>query len=251
MLLFATKVEFPEHVFMVRGNHETESLSRAYGFYRELTAKYSAALYRAVLLVFSSLPLCAVIGDCIFCVHGGISPLLSNLTELENRAKPRDFSRPGLFTDMVWSDPSIEIECFARNPRGCGCLYGPEALAQFLAENNLDLMIRSHEACEDGTSWPFEGDAESCEDCVTVFSTSNYCEQGNAGAVLFVDADLLVDVEVFPALTPDEVNKQRIVMPYWLSDLITRKKKGNPVKVEQKLVKCDENNNQANVIADV
>jgi protein phosphatase len=66
MILFSMKVKFPEHVFMVRGNHETESLSRFYGFYQELTTKYSAELYGAILPVFSSLPLCAVIGDCIF-----------------------------------------------------------------------------------------------------------------------------------------------------------------------------------------
>jgi protein phosphatase len=147
---------------------------------------------------------------------------------------------------MVWSDPSNEIDCFARNPRGCGCLYGPEALSEFLAANNLDLMIRSHEACDDGTSWPFEDDTDACEACVTVFSTSNYCDQGNKGAVLFVDAELLVDVHVFPALAADEVNKQRIVLPYWLSDLITRKKRGNTAKIQQWPPTGDENNDNAN-----
>jgi protein phosphatase len=109
-------------------------------------------------------------------------------------------------------------------------------------------MIRSHEACDDGTSWPFEDDAEVCEACVTVFSTSNYCDLGNQGAVLFVEADLLVDVQVFPALTPEKVGKHRIVLPYWLSDLIARKKRGNTAKIQQWTPKGDEDNGNANAL---
>jgi protein phosphatase len=251
MILFAMKVKFPNHVYLLRGNHETESLTRCYGFYQEITAKYSSAAYKAAIQAFSSLPLCAVVGDCIFCVHGGISPLLSTLGELERLPKPTDFSRPGLFTDMVWSDPSDDIDNFSRNPRGSGCLYGPGALSSFLGTNNLDLLIRSHEACEDGTSWPFQEHPEACEYCVTVFSTSNYCDQGNTAAVIFVGNDMLVNVEVFPAVMPEDMPSQRIVLPYWLSDLITQKKGAHTklVKVDAVPLRSNENENRANTVA--
>jgi protein phosphatase len=250
MLLFAMKIKFPDCIFLLRGNHETEALSRSYGFYKEITAKYSPAIYTLILSVFASLPLCAVIGERIFCVHGGISRHLSKVDDLEQVAKPVDFTRPGLLTDLVWSDPTTEIENFARNPRGCGCLYGPTALAEFLERNDLDLLVRSHEACEDGTHWPFEKDVERREDCLTVFSSSNYCEQGNRAAVLFVEEDLLVNVEILKPMSAEEVGRQRIVLPYWLAGIIAQKREdaGDPPLRKIVVAKKSENRGSGNTL---
>jgi len=35
LLLLAFKVKYPENFFLLRGNHENESLNRVYGFYDE------------------------------------------------------------------------------------------------------------------------------------------------------------------------------------------------------------------------
>jgi diadenosine tetraphosphatase ApaH/serine/threonine PP2A family protein phosphatase len=223
MLLFALKLKYPQHIYLLRGNHETESLTRFYGFFREITGKYSEAVYRAVISVFSSLPLCAVIGDRVFCVHGGISPLLHSLSEIEQMPKPKDFSLSGVFTDMVWSDTSGAVEKFEPCPRGCGFLFWPAALSEFLKENNLDLLVRSHTMCEEGTWWPFEGNPQSVETCLTVFSTSNYCDEGNSAAVLFVADDLLVNVEEFGPPVPEDPRNKAILLPYWLCDLIAER----------------------------
>jgi protein phosphatase len=223
MLLFAMKLKYPQHIYMLRGNHETESLTRFYGFHREIVGKYSESVYRAVITAFSSLPLCAVVGGRVFCVHGGISPLLRDVAQIEQMAKPKDFSLSGIVTDMVWSDPSAAAAHFEPNPRGCGYLFGPTALTDFLNLNKFELLVRSHSMCEDGTAWPFEDDQENVEKCLTVFSTSNYCDQGNKGAVLFVASDLLVNVEEFAPVTGEEQGKKHVLLPYWLCDLIAEK----------------------------
>jgi protein phosphatase len=244
LLLFSLKVKYPDRIFLLRGNHESESLSRFYGFHRELTSKYTEAVYVQIVNIFSELPLCAVVGDRVFCVHGGISPDLKQISELESLEKPVDFSTPSVFADMVWSDPCSEIEGFEPNVRGCGVCFGGAALSAFLDRNNLDLLVRSHELCEDGIAWPFAGDDKNVERCLTVFSTSDYCERGNSAAILYVAADLLVNVEEFIPLKDTELTKKR-VLPCWLCDTIARKEQTRKKRRRQegasKAPRADEN----------
>ncbi|OHS94311.1 Ser/Thr protein phosphatase [Tritrichomonas foetus] len=225
-LLFALKVKYPNHVYLLRGNHETMSLSRVYGFYREITSpgKYTSELYYKICEAFEELPLCAIVGDRIFCVHGGISPLLGDANNLLKMKKPEeDLSSTGVFADMVWSDPSSEVKGYTPNGRGCGYLFGSDALAKFLDENNLDILIRSHEMCQEGVSWPYADDDENVDRCLTVFSNSNYCGRGNSAAVLHVNNDLLVNVELIQPLTDSEMRKRKVLLPFWLYDLIALK----------------------------
>merc|ERR1712007_7721 len=73
-LLFAYKIKFPENFFLLRGNHETPSISRIYGFFDECKRRYDIKLWKDFCDVFNYLPVCAVIDDRIICMHGGLSP---------------------------------------------------------------------------------------------------------------------------------------------------------------------------------
>lgn len=223
LLLFALKCKYPEHIYMLRGNHESMSLTRCYGFYSELASKYSDDVYDSIIDTFYELPLAAIIGEKIICVHGGISPDWRTLEELEAMEKPEEFSGPGVFTDLVWSDPDDEIEGFCPSTRGCGYMYGSDALLSFLDNNDLDLLVRSHEMCDEGIAWPYAEDENAVDRCLTIFSNSNYCGRENTGAILHVSSDLLVSVEVFNMLTLEEEQKRKILLPYWLSDLTASK----------------------------
>ena len=78
-LLFAYKIKYPECVFLLRGNHECENISKIYGFYEECRRRYSIKLWREFISVFNILPVSALIEDKILCMHGGISPDLKKL----------------------------------------------------------------------------------------------------------------------------------------------------------------------------
>ena len=67
----------PQSLVLLRGNHETSSLTRTYGFYDEVVKKYgNHNVWTRIIEVFTYLPLAAVIDDSILCLHGGLSPEL-------------------------------------------------------------------------------------------------------------------------------------------------------------------------------
>ena len=78
-LLFAYKIKYPEGVFMLRGNHECQNISRIYGFWDECKRRYSIKLWKEFINLFNVLPVAALVEDRILCMHGGISPELKEL----------------------------------------------------------------------------------------------------------------------------------------------------------------------------
>jgi hypothetical protein len=58
---------------------------------------------------FNCLPCCAVIDDKIICMHGGLSPELSQMEQIANIQRPCDVPDTGLLCDILWSDPDPSI----------------------------------------------------------------------------------------------------------------------------------------------
>jgi hypothetical protein len=74
--VLAFKCLFPRQVRVNRGNHECRQQNRIMGFEEEILAKYPGPNGRVLLAacqkVFDCLPLCALIHNKIFVVHGGL-----------------------------------------------------------------------------------------------------------------------------------------------------------------------------------
>lgn len=211
LLLFALKNKFPEHIYMLRGNHETLRISKAYGLYQECKNKYNKDLFYQFNILFMSLPITALINNSIFCVHGGISPHLHDLEEFRKLAKPHQIINDSIFGDLLWSDPSLSVQGFARNSRGCGVLFSKESVETFLDENNLKLLIRSHEKCSAGYKWTFKKSR-----CLTIFSSTDYCGHNNNGLVVSISADSNIKKAVFSPLPPEEKYHKVVNYPCWL-----------------------------------
>ena len=117
-LLLAYKIKYPENFFILRGNHECASINRIYGFYDECKRRYNIKLWKTFTDCFNSLPVAAVIDDKIFCMHGGLSPELSDLEQITKVKRPTDIPDTG--------------ECAGARPRGearRGVLRGSELVA--------------------------------------------------------------------------------------------------------------------------
>jgi serine/threonine-protein phosphatase 4 catalytic subunit len=111
LLLLCYKAKYPDRITLIRGNHETRQVTQSYGFYDECIRKYGTAnVWRYCTEVFDYLTIAAVVDDCVFCVHGGLSPDLSTLDEIRVLARNEEVPNSGPFCDLLWSDPDDEVE---------------------------------------------------------------------------------------------------------------------------------------------
>jgi serine/threonine-protein phosphatase PP1 catalytic subunit len=193
--LLALKVKYPARVWLLRGNHETPEIAELYGFADECAKRYpGSGMFVKFVEVFKWLPMAAIIGDRIFCVHGGLSPDLTDLNMLRGSERPLDVSSDSMLSDLLWADPNTEINGYEDSERGTGYTYGEDVVRDFLRENDFDLLCRGHQCVMNGFEFPF---GNSNHTVLTVFSAPNYCEEfGNKGALLKIDAALKCSFEV-------------------------------------------------------
>ncbi|UIZ26354.1 hypothetical protein KXD40_001835 [Peronospora effusa] len=185
MTLFAMKVVYPQHVHLLRGNHESKNMNKIYGFEGEVRHKYDETVMQLFTEVFNWLPLAAVIEDKVMVVHGGLfSEENVTLADIEKIDRNHEPPESGLMSDLMWSDPQ-PFQGRGPSKRGIGLSFGPDVTKAFLEHNKLDLLVRSHEVKDEGYLVEHDGK------CITVFSAPNYCDQmGNKGAFIRFEKDM-------------------------------------------------------------
>ena len=191
-LLLSYKIKYDENFFLLRGNHECGSINRIYGFFDECKRRYNVKLWKSFVDLFNCLPIAASIDDKILLVHGGLSPELKKVEQLQKIVRPTDIPEDGLLCDILWSDPDINVKGdWGPNDRGVSVTFSQKTLEKFLENNSLDLLCRAHQVVEEG--YEFFGDRQ----LVTVFSAPNYCgEFDNSGAIMDVDEDLMCSFKI-------------------------------------------------------
>ncbi|PIO65855.1 hypothetical protein TELCIR_12454 [Teladorsagia circumcincta] len=53
------------------------------------------------------MPVAAIIADTIYCAHGGISPFIDKLSDINKIKRPSVVPAYGIGCDLVWSDPAL------------------------------------------------------------------------------------------------------------------------------------------------
>jgi len=191
------KLRDPSRMFLLRGNHESRRISLTYGFYEECQRKYGQpAIWTAVMEMFDYFPIAAVIDNHVFAVHGGLSPHISTIAQIQTVDRIQEIPEDGgPMHDFMWSDPAEEDDFLQQStttnseklpaetewlisPRGGGFLFGEKPTQQFLSTNGLDLLVRSHQLCDKGYRYYFH------QSLLTIWSAPNYCYRcGNNATV--------------------------------------------------------------------
>nr|XP_043631472.1 serine/threonine-protein phosphatase BSL3-like isoform X2 [Erigeron canadensis] len=219
-LLLALKVEYPQNVHLIRGNHEAADINALFGFRIECIERMGERdgiwVWHRINKLFNWLPLAALIEKKIICMHGGIGRSINHIEQIENLQRPITMEAGSIvLMDLLWSDPTENdsVEGLRPNARGPGLVtFGPDRVMEFCENNDLQLIVRAHECVMDG----FERFAQG--HLITLFSATNYC-----GAILVLGRDLVVVPKLIhplpPALSSPETSPERHIEDTWMQEL--------------------------------
>ncbi|KAK2649285.1 hypothetical protein Ddye_016774 [Dipteronia dyeriana] len=225
-LLLALKIEYPENVHLIRGNHEAADINALFGFRLECIERMGENdgiwAWTRFNQLFNYLPLAALIEKKIICMHGGIGRSIHSVEQIEKLERPITMDAGSIvLMDLLWSDPTENdsVEGLRPNARGPGLVtFGPDRVTDFCKKNKLQLIIRAHECVMDG----FERFAQG--QLITLFSATNYCgTANNAGAILVVGRGLVVVPKLIhplpPPLQSPDTSPERVIDDTWMQEL--------------------------------
>jgi len=241
-LLLALKIQYPRSIFLLRGNHETRMMAEYMTFALECDHKYgSEVLYQEFTALFDSLPLCAILHSAgvgtFLAVHGGISPSISTLAEIQTIERFKEPETEGPLCDLLWSDPLdeptpitnlqawFETEYVENSPRQTSCFYGPSAITRFLKQNGLVGIIRGHQVVEGGFKEHYLQQFDA-PPVITIFSCPNYCDMYRNKGALMILSDDGYEFEQFvesphPFYLPDFSDPFSYGLPFLMENMVS------------------------------
>jgi serine/threonine-protein phosphatase 2A catalytic subunit len=185
--LFCLKIKYPNHITLLRGNHESAGISQYFGFRDEVVQRYGDdAVWHIYTQTFNHLPLAALVVSTrvdtkILCVHGGLSPKLRKIADIEQIERHRELPHDGPMCDLVWSDPAAVIG-YQPSCREAGYQFGADVSKLWNRNNNLALTVRAHQLVMTGLEYGHN------DQIVTVFSAPDYCMRcGNKAGIMELD----------------------------------------------------------------
>jgi protein phosphatase len=185
LLLLTLKCAYPDAVYLLRGNHEFSVTNGSYGFKQEIDNRFPGSdLWAEFNRVFSYLPLAAVLGDSYVLLHGGIGPTARTLQVIRAIKLPiLGDDADGLISEIVWSDPNDSMTEYVQSQRGRGWLFGSLAVREFMKTSGCTRLIRAHQCVMLGV------EAFAYNMGLTVFTSSNYTNEGNQAGFIYVEKD--------------------------------------------------------------
>ena len=155
VLLMSIKINFPKNVVLLRGNHESRNMTENFTFREEAINAYDIDTYNIIMEVFDALPISCIVDNKYFGMHGGISPELSKVDQIDKINRFQEVPLEGIFCDLLWSDPlSDELanskDYVDNEERECSYLFGKKPAKKLLDANNLMTIVRGHQVQIEG-----------------------------------------------------------------------------------------------------
>jgi hypothetical protein len=154
------KLVFPEHVVLMRGNHEGPADLMAsphdlpMQFQRRFKDKWAVA-YAKTRELWTCLYNAVYVEERYLMVHGGLPPNINGIQDFAHAHMTHP--QQDFLEDLLWSDPNDTVQDVSLSPRGAGKLFGEKVTKNALKKVNAKILIRGHEPCEEGFKIEHDG----------------------------------------------------------------------------------------------
>ena len=124
-------------------------MTENFTFREEVISQYDLETYNIFMEVCDALPLSCIVDGKYFGMHGGISPELKTMDQIDKINRMQEVPLDGLFCDLLWSDPmsdeNANIKDYADNEeRECSYQFGKKPAKKLLDSNGLMTIVRGH-----------------------------------------------------------------------------------------------------------
>lgn len=124
-------------------------------FREETIKKFDQEVYDLIMEAFDALPLAWLAGKKYFAMHGGISPDLKKIDQINKLDRFKEPPLDGLMCDLLWADPADDdnankTEYIDNEERECSFVFGKKPWKKLLDKNNLMTIVRAHQVQIDG-----------------------------------------------------------------------------------------------------
>jgi diadenosine tetraphosphatase ApaH/serine/threonine PP2A family protein phosphatase len=147
------KEMFPEHVILMRGNHEgpPDLLAYPHELPSHLEIKFGkkgSEAYLQLRELFNHLYTGVLIEERYVLLHGGAPSQAATVNDIAYAHKKHPRERH--LEEILWNDPWEGIKGTIASPRGAGKLFGEDVTNRLLRMLNVKALIRGHQSCPDG-----------------------------------------------------------------------------------------------------
>jgi hypothetical protein len=184
------KEMFPEHVILMRGNHEgpDDLLASPHDLPTQLTRKFhdrGSEVYMKLRELFNHLYTGVFVKDRYVFLHGGAPSQATSINDIAFAHEKH--SRERHLEEILWNDPWEGIKGTIASPRGAGRLFGEDITQKLLKMLGVKALIRGHESCEKGYKTNHNGKV------ITIFSRKGPPYRNKFGAFLRLDLSQKVE----------------------------------------------------------
>ena len=131
-LVLSLAIVYPERVFVLRGNHESEEVCTRYGFLGAVGHRFGMRFLVEYFRAFQVLPLASLTKSGIFACHGGVPEGVDSRDRIKRIERVHPNFPDDVAFQMVWNDPKDADFRFRLNFRSDRARqYGSLAFSEF------------------------------------------------------------------------------------------------------------------------
>jgi serine/threonine-protein phosphatase 2B catalytic subunit len=213
LYLFEKKLEKPDDIILLRGNHELRRICQHSGFFMELyNSFYSRAdfIFEGFCAAFNQLPYVASTENGLLALHGGL-PNIKCASELQNIPKGIDSDDDSkLVAQILWNDNtdlfSDSMPNWRRGYDGKDefiVTYGKDYFAKKMRLLKKNVLVRGHDYEEKGYSFNNR--------LLTIFTSLSYSLDGRMkGAYYAILDDMQKDIRSTKRLRVEFIPENKI-----------------------------------------